>query len=156
MGVVFCHHCRIWLDITYLEQPGATCPVFFSPHESGYPVADFRDVGAKPSQRMDQVLQPLSGGPVPPSTVGSRLWKGHNLQGLPGLSAPSSLHLMAALPHFHASLCSQALLWSRKGGGSEWQATESSKFKISWKKFYHNFFFKWPYIVYLLSLKNPE
>lgn len=38
--------CGIWLDITYLEQPGATCPVgqpvFSSSHETGYPLADFQ------------------------------------------------------------------------------------------------------------------
>lgn len=38
--------CGIWLDITSLEQPGATCPVgqpvFSSHHKSGCPVADFQ------------------------------------------------------------------------------------------------------------------
>lgn len=102
--------CRIWLDITCLEQPGATCPVhqsvFSSPHESGYPVPNLH----KEIKQLLTASSPLSGGPVPPSTVGSRVWKGHNLQGLPGLSGPSCLYLVAPLFHFHVSLCPQALL----------------------------------------------
>lgn len=117
--------CGIWLDITYLEQPGATCQwisqSFPPPMRGAILWLTPELLVPKLHKEMDQVLtasSPLSGGPIPPSTVGSKVWKGHNLQGLPGLSGPSWLYLLAPLFHFYASLCPQALLRSRKGGGT--------------------------------------
>lgn len=179
--------CRIWLDITYVEQLGASCPVdqsvFFSPHESGYPVADFQTCWCqtfiKKWTNFSQPPAPSLVVPFHPALLAAGCGKGTTSRASLGSVAlhvcilwllfstfmPVSVPRPSSDPEkevaSHWEWMSTILLWlelPQEDISCDWGPQRVLSSKLVERSFIisFTFFLKWPCIAYLLSLKNPE